>query len=134
MIDFGARTIEFDDEDRFDVERITRMDEFLGRMDRKPVHHLDAGGNDPGRDDAADAGAGLLRGGEAGEQSARAFGLGEKPHRDLGDDAEQALGAVDDAEQIVAAGIEMLAAEAHDLAGHQHESRSRARCWPSFRI
>ena len=42
MIDLGARPVELDDQQRLDVERIAGMDEFLGRMDRGPVHHLHA--------------------------------------------------------------------------------------------
>jgi hypothetical protein len=37
-------------------------------------------------------------------------------HRHLGDDAEQALGAGHQAEQVVALGVEVLAAEAEHLA------------------
>ena len=47
-------------------------------------------------------------------------GFLQDAHGDFGDDAEQPFRAGDDAEQIVAAGIEMLAADAQDLAGHQH--------------
>ena len=98
------------------------MDEFLDRMDGRPVHHLHAGRNDPGADDAADAGARVLRrSGKPISMRARGFRLLQDAHRDLGDDAEQALRADDDAEQIVAAGVEMLAAQPDDLAGHQHD-------------
>ena len=47
-------------------------------------------------------------------------GFLQDAHRHLGDDAEQPFRAGHDAEQVVAVGIEMLAAEADDLAGHQH--------------
>ena len=53
--------------------------------------------------------------------SARAVsGFLQDAHRDLGDDAEQPLRAGHDAEQVVALRVEMLAAEADDLAVHQH--------------
>jgi hypothetical protein len=41
-------------------------------------------------------------------------------HGDLGDDAEQAFGAGHDAKQVIAFRIEVLAAEPHHLAIHQH--------------
>ncbi len=52
---------------------------------------------------------------------ARAFRLLQDPHRDLGDDAEQPLGADEDPEQVIAAGIEMLAAQPDHIAIHQHD-------------
>ena len=55
MIDLGARPVELDDQQRLDIERIAGMDEFLGRVDRRPVHHLHAARNDAGADDAGDA-------------------------------------------------------------------------------
>ena len=48
-------------------------------------------------------------------------GFLQDAHRHLGDDAEQAFRAGDDAEQVVALGIEMLAADAQHLAGDQHD-------------
>ena len=54
-------------------------------------------------------------------QRARALRFFQDSHGDFGDDPEQALGAGDDAEEIVAAGIQMLAAEPQHLAGHQHQ-------------
>ena len=49
MVDLGLRPVELDDQQRLDVERIAGMDELLGRMDRRPVHHLHAAGNDARR-------------------------------------------------------------------------------------
>ncbi len=51
MIDLGLRAVELDDQQRLDIERIAGMDEFLDRVDRRPVHHLHAAGNDAGADD-----------------------------------------------------------------------------------
>ena len=70
---------------------------------------------------ARDAFAGRLDLREADHQRARRFRLMQDPHRDFGDDAEQALGAGDDAHQIVAAIFRRLAADAKDLAGHQDD-------------
>ena len=55
MIDLGARAVEFDDQQRLDVERITGMDKFLGGMNGGAVHHLHAARNDAGADDPSDA-------------------------------------------------------------------------------
>ena len=59
--------------------------------------------------------------GEADQHGARGLGLLQDAHRHLGDDAEQALRPGDDAEQVVALGIEMLAADADHFAGDQHD-------------
>ena len=121
VIDLGLRPVELDDQQRLDVERIAGMHEFLGRVDRRPVHHLHAAGNDAGADDAARRSRRRPPIDAKPISTARAVsGFLQDAHGDLGDDAEQALRAGDDAEQIVAAGVEMLAADAHDLAGHQH--------------
>ena len=55
------RPVDLDDQQRLDVERIAGMDEFLDRVDRRPVHHLHAAGDDAGADDRRDAGAGVFR-------------------------------------------------------------------------
>ena len=120
MIDLGRRPVELDDQQRLDVERIAGVDELLGRVDRGLVHHLHAARDDARADDARDAFAGVLRAREADQHRARGLRLLQQPHGHLGDDAEQSLRAGDDADQIVAAGVEMLAAEAEHLAGHQH--------------
>ena len=36
MVDFGARAIQLDDQERLDIERIAGMDEFLGGVDGRP--------------------------------------------------------------------------------------------------
>ena len=75
----------------------------------------------PGRtDDARNPFACVFRRRETDENGARGFRLLQDADGDFGDDAEQAFRAGDDAEKIVAAGVEMLAAEPKHLAGHQH--------------
>ena len=73
------------------------MDEFLGGVDRGPVHQFHAAGNDAGADDARDAFAGILGALETDQQGARGLGFFQDAHGDFGDDAEQAFGAGDDA-------------------------------------
>ena len=86
------------------------MNELLDRMDGRPVHHLHSGRDDPGCDNPAHAFAGVLGGCKPHQHGAGALRALENAHGNLGDNAEQALRAGDDAEKIVAAGIEMLAA------------------------
>ena len=96
------------------------MDEGFGRRHRRPIHDFHAAGNDPAADHVGDAVARALDGGEADEKRARPRRLRQDADGDFGDDAEHAFGADHDAEQVVACGIEMLAAEPHDLALDRH--------------
>ena len=120
MRDLALRPVELDDQQRLHVERIAGVHEILGRVDRRPVHHLHAAGDDPGADDVGDAAPGVLARGEADQRGARRLRRAQDAHRHLGHDAEQALRAGHQAEQVVAVGIEMLAAEPDHLAGDQH--------------
>ncbi len=116
FIDFDAGAIELDDQQRLDVERIAGVDERLGGVDRGLVHHLHAARNDSGTDDLGHAFAGGLDLRKADHQRARGLRLLQNPHRDLGDDAEQAFRPRDDAHQVVAARLRRLAADLDDLA------------------
>src|ERR1044072_2948225 len=40
MVHFRGRAVELDDQQGLDIERIARVDEFLDRMDRRPVHQI----------------------------------------------------------------------------------------------
>src|SRR5262245_59673784 len=93
MIDLSAWTVELHDQQSLDVERISRVHEFLDRVDRRRVHHFHAAGDDAGADDPAHAFAGILGRSEPDQHGARAFRLLEQAHGDLGDDAEQPLRA-----------------------------------------
>ena len=97
------------------------MDEGFGGVDRRPVHHFHAAWNDPGADDPRHALPGRLDLAETDHQRARGFRLLQNPHRDLGDDAEQAFGPRDDAHQVVTAGLGRLAADPDDFACDQHD-------------
>ncbi|MGY4348333.1 hypothetical protein ACVWXM_004800 [Bradyrhizobium sp. GM7.3] len=121
LVDLDLGTVELDDEEGLDIERIAGMDEGLRGVDRGLVHHLHAAGNDAGADDARHAFAGRLDLREADHQRARRLRLLQDAHRDLGDDTEQAFRAGDDAHQIVAGVFRRLAADAQDLAAHQHD-------------
>ena len=121
MIDFGRGAIEFDDQQSLDIERVADIDESLGGVDRRPVHHLHPTRNDAGSDHRGNAIAGILGRGEPDQQRARRRRLRQDTHRDLGHDPQQPLGTGHHAQQIVAFGVEMLAAEPDDLAIHQHQ-------------
>ena len=120
MIDFDRRPVELDDQQRFDIAGIAGLDEIFGSMDRGPVHHLHAARDDAGADDGGDAIARRLVAGEADQQRPRRRRLAQDAHGDFGDDAEQALGAIHKSQQVIAIGIQMLAAEAHDRPVDQH--------------
>ena len=121
FVDLDAGTIELDDQQRLDVERIAGMDEGFRGVDRRLVHHLHAAGNDAGADDSRHAFAGRLDLGETDHQRPRGFRLLQDAHGDFGDDAEQAFGAGDDAHQVVAGGLRRFAADPQDFARHQHD-------------
>jgi len=57
MIDFGIRPVQFDDQQRFDIERVACMHEVFSRVDREFVHHFHAARNDARADDRGDASA-----------------------------------------------------------------------------
>ena len=120
MLDLGGRPVELADQERLDVERVAGVAEILGGVDRRPVHHLEPARNDAVGDDRGDAVAALLGGWKADQQRLRGLGLLQDPHRDLGDHPQQPLRAGHQAQEIVALGIEMLAAQAHDVAVRQH--------------
>ncbi len=94
----------------------------LADMDRRPVHELDRHGDDAGGDDATDARGRLLGRVEAEQHRAGAFRRLQQPHRGLGDDAELALGADDQREEIIARRIEIIAADIENLAIHHHDA------------
>ena len=116
LVDLDAGTVELDDQERLDVERIAGMDKGLGGVDGGLVHHLHAARNDAGADDLGHALAGRLDLRKADHQGACGFRLLQDPHRDLGDDAEQAFGARDDAHQVIARGLGGFAADLDDFA------------------
>ena len=69
--------------------------------------------------------AALVDRGEADQHGARGLGLLQDAHGDLGDHAEQAFRAGHQAEQVVAVGVEMLAAEADHVAVGQDQLQAQ---------
>ena len=121
VIDLDLRAVELDDQQCLDIERIAGMDELLDGVDRRAVHHLHAARYDAGPDDPGHAVARMLGSREAHQHGARAFRFPQDPHRHLGDDAEQPFRPGHDPHEIIAAAVQMLAADANDLAGHQDD-------------
>jgi len=74
-----------------------------------------------GPDDAGDTCAGILEVAKPISTARAHSGLRRMRTVTFGDDAEQTFRAGHDAEQIIAAAVEMPAAEADDLAGHQRD-------------
>ena len=130
MVDLGRAAVELDDQQRLDVERIAGMDEGLGGVDRRPVHHLHAAGDDAGGDDRGDAVAGALdRWGSRSAARAPPGGFGRMRTVTSVTTPSSPSEPTMTPEQVVAFGIEVLAAEPDDLAVDRAPSRCRGRCW-----
>ena len=92
------------------------MDEVFGGTDRQVVHHLQAAGDDTGRDDVTHGAAGLFHRVEGRQQHLGHLRLGQQLDRHLGDDAKHALGAGEQRQQVETRCIQGIAAEGHELA------------------
>ncbi len=121
MLDLRLRPVELADDERLRLARIAGRAEILRRVHGGSVHHLQPRGNDAVRDDRGDAGPGVLDARERHQHGTGTLRFRQDAHRHLGDDAEHALRADHDAEQIISPAVEMLAAEADDLPVRQHE-------------
>jgi len=116
---FGFRSIHLDDQQGGDIGGIADLDEGLGGDHGVAVHHLHAGGDDPGADDVGHALAAGLDAAEADQQRPRGFRRGQQAHRHLDHHAQQALRPNDKAEQVVSRPVQRLTAQANGLAGEQ---------------
>ncbi len=119
-VHLGVGALDLDDQQRLDIHRVAGMGEGLADLDGGLVHELHRDRDDARADDGRHRRTGLLAGREAEQHGPGAFGRAQDAHRRLGDDAELAFGAVDQAEDVVAGGIEMGAADLHDAAVEQH--------------
>jgi hypothetical protein len=88
------------------LEVVARPDEFLGRPGGSAVHHLEPGGNDPGRDDLGDRAAGFFHVVEGRHDDACELRLGNQLHRHLRHHPEHAFGADENGQQIESGRIE----------------------------
>src|SRR6187549_1883236 len=71
VVDFDGGTVELDDQQRLDVERIADVHERFRGMNRGLVHHLHAGRDDAGGNDRRNAGARRFDVVEADQERAR---------------------------------------------------------------
>jgi len=115
--DFLVDPVYLAQQQRFAVERIACVNEGLGGLDGEAVHHLQPGGDDAGGNDVADRGAGLGHVVEGREHHLRALGARQQFHGDFGDHGQHAFRAGHERQQVVAGGIERLAADFEQLAG-----------------
>ncbi len=121
---FGLRSVCFDEQDRGGVERIVGVHELLDRARGLAVHHLEPGRNDSRRDHRRDRSPRRAEIVERGERHLCRRRLRRELDRDFRHHREQALGAVDEREQVVARAVERIAAEFDDLAGDQHPAHA----------
>ena len=95
----------------------------IGLFDRRQnalVHQFHRRGNDAGRDDLADGVAGVVHRVEDRPHRAVVLRIGRQPDPDLGDDAQRAFAADQQAGQIEAGRV-VDRAELHDRAVAQHD-------------
>ncbi len=116
----ASSAVQFAQQDRLGIARITRVHEILSRLDRKLVHHLQSGGDDAGRDDGADRLARLHHIVKCGEHDLGAFRYGQQFDGDFDDHAQHALGASHQREQVIAGRVQRLGAYGQQLAFHRH--------------
>ena len=118
--DLVFRAFDLDDQQGFNIERITGSGESFADFDRGSVHVFDRHRNDAGRDDRGNATARSFRRAETDHQRARAFGGRKDFNSRFGDDAELAFRADHEAQEIVAVAFERGAADVDDRAVDQH--------------
>ncbi len=117
----GRETVELDQQRGRRVARIAAAERVLHRLDRELVDHLHRGGHEAARDDGGDRLRRLVHLVENCQHCFYCLWLLEDAHHDLGRDAEGALGADEEADQVVALRVARLAADPHQLAvGQDH--------------
>ena len=115
IILFGGAAFDLDDQHGFGIQRVAGVGEGLAGVDAGFVHEFEGDRNDAGGDDGVDGRTRDFGAVEGGEHGAGAFGAAEDADGDLGDQAELAFGAGDEAEPVVAGGVEVGAADGDDL-------------------
>ena len=108
---FRLDAVEFAEEDGRGVARVAGVGEVLRGLDGEGVHHLEARRDDAAPDDGRDGVAGLADVVEGGQQHALDGRLWQQLDDDFRDHAQHALRADHGGEEVVARGVEGLAAE-----------------------
>ena len=124
-IRLGLLAFELHEQHSRGIARVAGVHGGLGRFDRQAVHDLHRARQQACGDDAGD---GVARGLQRRvRREHRAIGLGprDEAHRDLDRDAEQPLGAYEQARQVGPHVFHAVAAEAHHLAVGQHHLESQ---------
>ena len=97
------------------------MDVVFDGAQRPAIEHFTSGGSDGASGDVDDGFGGVIDGIEDGEKRFHGFGLAGKPYGDFGDQGESAFGTDEEAGEIVAGGVAVLAANADDFAVRKDE-------------
>ncbi len=113
---FGRAAFHLDDQHGLGIQRVAGVGEGFAGVDRGAVHELECDRDNAGGNDGIDAGAGDLVGFEGGEHGAGAFRAAQDADRDLGDDGQLALAAGEQAEPIIARGIQVGTANFENFA------------------
>src|SRR5262249_39687118 len=102
MVDLSWRTIEFDNQQRLDIERVTDLEEGLRGMDRGPIHHFHPARNYPRCDYRRHTVAGIFGCRKAYEQRARCCWLWQDADGHFGDNPQEPFGPGHHAEKVIA--------------------------------
>ena len=97
------------------------MDVRLDGHETQLIHHLDGGGHDAGRDDAAHRRCAVLDAGEVHQHRRDRRRILRQPHADRRRDPEHALAADEHAAEIETVGLGLLTAEHRHGAVGQHD-------------
>ena len=124
VLDLLDHAVELDEEDSARAGGVAGRDGALGGLDREPVHHLDRGRHDAGRDDPETAAPAASIVWKPASSVRTACGVRTMPERDARRDPERALRADDHAEEVGPVRVERLAAELDDLAVGQDERQA----------
>ena len=119
--DFVLEAFDLDDEQRFDVERIAGLGVGLATAMAGLSMYSMATGMMPEPMMAATHWPAASQELKPSSTGRAACGLRQDLQRRFGDDAELALGADDERQEVVAFRIEVRAADLDDLAVHQHD-------------
>ena len=110
----GALAVDLDEQMRVAFRQARRAEMLARGLEREAISHLQRGGKEAAAKHALDAGGGDARVAERGGEHRAGGRRGKEPQRDLGDEAEQALRADEDADEVEAAFIFHRAAAGAD--------------------
>lgn len=121
LVHVGFHAIQFAEQDRRRVDRVTGVDEILGGADRQVVHHFQPGRDDAGTDQVGHRPPGAFHIVEAGQQDLRHRRARQQPDGDLHHHAEQPFGAGEQRQQVEAGAVQGAGPQAQALAFQGHD-------------